>query len=275
MPYADVCTDGTRVLCAAPGEPPQVTFGSDPPIPCPDAGLYVSAEWVPSLNDHIAVAAGWQTGMLWVSRKQRKAEIRQPSPCGSNPVLVLSDGRILSSTCNELEGSQGYASFDYPADQVVYMDWILHHPPVHDGLAFNRAYRHLDWEIGQHPTISIYLAWNYAAPTGVLVVGPSFDSPVQPKIRQMADGTAVAAMSPGGLFSNSPTWTPWASWQPPPVIVIPDPPPIIVVPPQPEPEPEPPPVVIVVPPPDPEPEPPKPPRRPWWRVLLDYWFGGI
>lgn len=230
MPYLDVCSDGVEGRGPAVGEPVGCVFGADTPIPCP-AGLWWSFEWVPSINDHIAVAQGHDAGMVWVSRRERRFEIRHPAPCGTNGVLVLSDGRILVSDCAPPIFGDGYAYFDYPNDVVVPMQQMIYappvgNPPVHNGVTFIRAYRHYDWEIAQTNLGDFYVAWNYAAPGTIWHVGPSGGSPVPPKIRQMADGTAIAALTaaPTGYFSHSSTWTPLVMPGPGPGPQPPDPP---------------------------------------------------
>jgi len=145
---------------------------------------------------------------------------------------VISDGRILIADCGPGQGTDGWAYFDYPANVAVNMNRVIHDPPVHMGVAFIRAYRHYDWEIGQTNLGDFYVAWNYAAPGVVWYVGPSYGSPVQPKIRQMVDGSAVAALTAGpGLFVRSAEFTPLSVTPPGPQPIPPTPtpqPPIVV-----------------------------------------------
>jgi hypothetical protein len=231
--FTDICCDGTRVSAPwgdgapaelhiqEPGKPVQI-------IALPDRAIYVSAE----RTDTGVLVVAWnsqhddQPGRWWRSDTWQIGTLELLT--GEYPTLVGPDGSIyyfpasggaMSFIERQPDGardvvasgltSQGFGGFGEEG-QPVLMDSMM--AVMLGGITFARAWRHGDWTVGGDVHADRVLAYHH--PTSTPYVVANVATPIGPRVRTLADGSAVCAISLPGR------WVPSASfiaYAPPPV----------------------------------------------------------
>jgi hypothetical protein len=240
--FTDVCCDGTRVSAPwgtgapaelhvqEPGKPVRV-------IALPDRAIYVSAERVtlgalPSDNDPIFVAWNSQSdgepGRWWrsdtgaigtlellhgeypvVVTRDGSIEYMPASGGGRSTVTLWPTGERTSQACALT--SQGFAGYDDDWT-AVWMDSVM--SVTLGGITFARAWRHGDWTVGGDVHADRLLAYHH--PTSTPYIVANVKTSIGPRVRTMADGSAVVAISLPGLWVPS---SQFAAYTPPPVAI--------------------------------------------------------
>jgi hypothetical protein len=229
--FTDVCCDGTRVSAPwgtgapaelhvqEPGKPVQI-------IALPDRAIYVSAERTKSG----ALVVAWnsqsdgQPGRYWcsdtgmvqtlellhgeypvVALPDRSIEYMPASGGGRSTVTLWLPYQRTVAACDLT--SQGFAGYDenwIPIEMDSVMSVQL------GGITFARAWRHGDWTVGGDVHADRILAYHH--PTSMPYVVANVQTSIGPRVRTMADGSAVVAISLPGLWVPS---SQFAAYTPP------------------------------------------------------------